>query len=68
MDENNEPWITTIEAAAILGVDRITLSKWSHTSKGPPYYSIGGQRRYLASEVRAYVTRSRVEPEGPARG
>jgi hypothetical protein len=46
----NEPWLTKRELAAALRVSPRTIERL-----GPPAMQVGGQKRYLRSEVERYL-------------
>jgi excisionase family DNA binding protein len=47
-----EPLLTPSEAAALLGVDPQTLSRWAHAGRLAAVRTPGGHRRYLEHDVR----------------
>ena len=49
-------------AAKYLGVARITLNKWRQRGKGPIVLKMGGQVRYLKSDLDAWLASCRVNP------
>lgn len=61
--------LTVAQAAALVGVNRVTLWKWSRRGIFPRPRVIGadlnGRRRYLRREVLAWIERLPVAPSGP---
>lgn len=58
-------YITTREAAQMLGLCVGTLRNWRATGRGPVFVrlgKLGGVVRYKESEVVAYMDRNRIEP------
>lgn len=55
MDE--EPFITTKDAAKALGFSVGTLKVWRSKRKGPPFYRIGTSVRYRESELHHWFQR-----------
>jgi len=57
-------YLTEIEAAAILGLKRGTLSNWRSQRRGPAYVRLGGGRviRYKLAELEAFAEKYRVDP------
>ena len=49
-----ERWLSVLEIAAHLGVNRDTIYKWIER-KGLPGHKVGRLRKFLASEVDAWV-------------
>jgi predicted DNA-binding transcriptional regulator AlpA len=53
--------LTVPQLSARLAVPASTLSKWRLARTGPPYYRLaGGQVRYSAAELAAWLAASRV--------
>jgi excisionase family DNA binding protein len=50
------------QAAKYLGVARITLNKWRQRGKGPVILKMGGQVRFLKSDLDAWLASCRVNP------
>lgn len=48
--------LTATDAAALLGVSRMTLHRWRKAGMGPRLHDFGGRKVYLRSEVEAYKT------------
>jgi len=55
--EEEDMWISAVEAAALLGLKPDTLSKMRRMGRGPRWSKALGRRapRYRASEVRAFM-------------
>ena len=47
-----EPLLTPAEAAALLGVDAKTVSRWARAGRLVAIRTLGGHRRFLEHEVR----------------
>jgi hypothetical protein len=64
MGEFSQRGVKDVEAATILGLHPQTLRNMRCRGEGPPYY-VAGKRavRYLLSDLEAYRTKRRVEPE-----
>ncbi len=45
-------WLTVGEAAAFLGVSEPALRKWADAGRIPSYRTLGGHRRFRASEIK----------------
>jgi len=50
-----EPLLTPAEVAAMFRVDPKTVTRWAKAGKLSSVRTLGGHRRYLASEVRALL-------------
>jgi DNA-binding transcriptional MerR regulator len=48
-------WITSKEAAKLLGVNPDTLSMWHRERRGPPHFAVDGRLRTLRRYRRADV-------------
>ena len=59
-------WLTLGQAARFLGVAQSTIRKWSDQGRVPAFYTPGRHRRFLRSDLEAFVDRS--GPEGAADG
>lgn len=51
-----EPKLSAQEVAKIFAVSHVTIGRWVRTRKFPHYKTIGGQYRFLASEMHAFLT------------
>ncbi len=60
MADNEDEWLTTREAAKLLGRPVGTLIDWRGRSLGPTYYKYG-KVRYLRSDVMAFRMSIRAE-------
>lgn len=49
------------EAAAYLGLSKLTLEKWQREKRGPTYYKIGKLVKYKTEDLDAFIEASRVE-------
>ena len=61
-------WLTLGQAAKYLGVAQSTLRKWTDAEQVPAFKTPGGHRRYLRSDLDAFLTQSAggaSEPSGP---
>jgi excisionase family DNA binding protein len=54
-------WLTLGQAARFLGVAQSTIRKWSDQGRLPAFYTPGRHRRFLRTDLEAFVDRS-----GPA--
>lgn len=52
---DSEPLLTPAEVAAMFRVDPKTVTRWAKSGKLSSVRTLGGHRRYLASEVRAWL-------------
>jgi excisionase family DNA binding protein len=59
-------WLTLGQAAKFLGVAQSTIRKWSDQGRVPAFYTPGRHRRFLRSDLEAFVDRS--GPVGGADG
>jgi predicted DNA-binding transcriptional regulator AlpA len=50
------------QAAKHLGVAQVTLNKWRQRGKGPIVLKMGGQIRYLKSDLDAWLLACRAAP------
>ena len=48
--------LTPPQVASLLRVPERTLADWRYMQKGPPSHKVGRHVRYLAEEVRAWLT------------
>ncbi|HAM21852.1 MAG TPA: hypothetical protein DCQ04_06180 [Actinobacteria bacterium] len=60
---DSEPLLTPAEVAAMFRVDPKTVTRWAKAGKLSSVRTLGGHRRYLASEVRALLDGSPAKPE-----
>ena len=51
----DSPLLTPAEVAALFRVDPKTVTRWAKTGKLSCIRTLGGHRRYLATEVRAML-------------
>ena len=63
----SKPYLTTREAAALLGFAPITLVTWRHASKGPHFIRVGRMIRYRRSDLDAFMTSHLSGLGGPNR-
>jgi excisionase family DNA binding protein len=60
-----ERYLTTIEAAELLGIAPNTLEVWRSTRRvAIPYYKVGRVVRYRVSDVEKFLDQHAVRPEG----
>lgn len=52
-----EQLLTPSEVAAMFAVDPKTVTRWARAGKISAIRTLGGHRRFRASEVRAFLTR-----------
>lgn len=55
VDPPADPWLSSGEAAALVGVDRRTLRSWEDQGLITAHQTPGGHRRYRKSEVEALL-------------
>ncbi|MBW3664924.1 MAG: BldC family transcriptional regulator [Actinobacteria bacterium] len=65
-DVEDDELLTPGEVARRFGVDPKTVTRWASAGKLSPLRTLGGHRRYRASEVDALLERS-VRGETPQR-
>ncbi len=53
-------YATTREVAEHLRMETNTLDQWAYRKIGPSYTKIGGRRRYLWSDVEAWLKARKV--------
>ena len=58
-------WITTKQAASLLGFAPITLVKWRQTDVGPKFVSIGRAIRYRKTDIDEFMGRCRQKTDRP---
>ena len=58
----DERLLTPAEVAALFRVDPKTVTRWAQSGKLSFIRTLGGHRRYLESEVRMLLERSRRTP------
>lgn len=54
--------LTPGEVARLFGVDPKTVTRWASAGKLSPLRTLGGHRRYRATEVNALLERSTADP------
>jgi len=55
-NDNHKEYITTREAAKLLGLSPVTLSKWRSQNEGPNFYRINNRNvRYSAAELGSWL-------------
>jgi hypothetical protein len=60
---SSDPVMTPAEAAAYIRRDEKTLKWWRYVGRGPSYLKMeGGQIRYRASDLEAYLQSQRIDP------
>jgi excisionase family DNA binding protein len=57
----NEPYITSSEAARILGRSTKTVSRWARQGRLPHLITLGGHRRFPAGAVNELARKLRAE-------
>ena len=57
-------WLTLGQAAKFLGVAQSTIRKWSDQGRVPAFYTPGRHRRFLRTDLEAFVNGSGPEPSG----
>lgn len=62
---DSEPLLTPSEVAAMFRVDPKTVTRWAKAGKLSSVRTLGGHRRYLASEVRALLEGASGPKPGP---
>lgn len=55
LPNESEPLLTPAEVAAMFRVDPKTVTRWAKAGKISSVRTLGGHRRYLASEVQALL-------------
>jgi excisionase family DNA binding protein len=63
----HDPLLTPGEVAAMFGVDPKTVSRWARAGKLTAVRTLGGHRRFQASEVEALLNRARDDGGGKPR-
>jgi excisionase family DNA binding protein len=66
MPGDPEALLTPSEVAAMFRVDPKTVTRWAKAGKLSSIRTLGGHRRYRASEVKALLTESSPTPAVPA--
>lgn len=62
-----EPLLTPAEVAAMFRVDPKTVTRWAKAGKLTSVRTLGGHRRYLASEVKSLLDGTSDPLSNPAR-
>jgi excisionase family DNA binding protein len=63
----NTKLLTTEQAAALLGISPITLTKWRWNGKGPESVRLGYRTvRYAQSSIDAWVEKANRSPKSPS--
>lgn len=62
---DSEALLTPSEVATMFRVDPKTVTRWAKAGKLTSVRTLGGHRRYRASEVQALLERGRVVPTAP---
>ena len=52
----NEPLLTTIQTAHLLGVHPDTLRVWRKTQRGPAWFQVGNRYRYSREAIDAFLS------------
>lgn len=52
MNDHDDELLTPAEVAKMFGVDPKTVTRWAKAGKLPAIRTLGGHRRYRASDVR----------------
>jgi excisionase family DNA binding protein len=65
---NPEELLTPSEVAALFRVDPKTVTRWAKAGKLSCVKTLGGHRRYLASEVNALLSGTLPAPRVPGNG
>ncbi|GIJ43963.1 DNA-binding protein [Virgisporangium aliadipatigenens] len=53
--QDSDPLLTPAEVASMFRVDPKTVTRWAKAEKLTAIFTLGGHRRYRASEVRALL-------------
>ncbi|HEX2028861.1 MAG TPA: BldC family transcriptional regulator [Nitriliruptorales bacterium] len=64
MHEDKTELLTPRQVADMFGVNPKTVTRWANAGKLTPIRTLGGHRRYRASEIRALLAQQ--SPEGAA--
>jgi excisionase family DNA binding protein len=67
MSERDAPdaLLTPSEVAALFRVNPKTVTRWARAGKITAIRTLGGHRRFRASEIRRYLAEAEVEQESP---
>lgn len=63
--EGPDELLTPAEVAALFRVDPKTVTRWAISGKLTSLRTLGGHRRYRASEVHALLGQAAQNPSGP---
>jgi excisionase family DNA binding protein len=61
VDRDDDKLLTPAEVAAMFRVDPKTVSRWARAGKLPALKTLGGHRRFRASEVEKALTEASEE-------
>lgn len=64
-DNGNTELLTPGEVAEMFGVNPKTVTRWANAGKLTPIRTLGGHRRYRASEIHALL--AQASPDRPDR-
>ncbi|MCY4003853.1 MAG: helix-turn-helix domain-containing protein [Rhodospirillales bacterium] len=60
MTDHDDRFLTSTEAAEVLGLSGRTLARYRHTGRGPAYYKFGNLARYRLQDIKAWASTRRV--------
>jgi excisionase family DNA binding protein len=61
-NEDREELLTPAEVAAMFRVNPKTVTRWARTGKISAIRTLGGHRRFKASEVRRFLSEAAEQP------
>jgi twitching motility two-component system response regulator PilH len=61
-------WLTLGQAAAFLGAAQSTVRKWADSGRLPAFYTPGGHRRFLKTDLEAFLLEPRSAPRAERAG
>ncbi len=56
-----EPKLSAQTVAKIFGVSQVTIGRWVRKHGFPHYKTMGGQYRFLASEIHAFLVKRKLD-------
>jgi excisionase family DNA binding protein len=62
MADDGREWLTLGQAAAFLGAAQSTVRKWADERRLPTFYTPGGHRRFMRTDLEAFLAGPRGTP------
>ena len=62
VDNESDRTLTAVQVARRFNVSRTTVAKWADAGHLPSFRTPGGQRRFLESDIDAYIADQSTHP------